>query len=132
MSKDRNVYAEIDGRLDRMEELIKQGKTDLVTAMRQLSEFREMVQQFTDGEVFGFALLEVIDPLLNSVESTSQPATREPIERQAKLLAADVIELGFDDDGHYDFHSIMELKTAARRLLTGVDEGPYTGRQAGA
>jgi hypothetical protein len=59
---DRNIWQVIDDRLDCLELHGQTGNAHAMTAMRKLAEFRELVHQFSDGETFGWAMLDIIDP----------------------------------------------------------------------
>jgi hypothetical protein len=79
---DKNIYAEIDRRLDKLESLGKAGCAEAVTALRQLAEFRQLVHEFSDGETFGWALLDVIDPLIAAARTGLQAITDDRVTVQ--------------------------------------------------
>jgi hypothetical protein len=126
------VHNRIEKAVALAEELIGAGRTDLVPVIRQLSDLDMCVREFSDGTVVAGLALRAIETLLDAIDCGPEaPASMPPDEftRRARLLAADVMQIGFDEQGHFEFHDIMACQVAARRVLTGVDEGSYTGRE---
>lgn len=122
-----------DDAIARIEALIEAGHTKLAPVLRMMIELQGCKRDFSDGNVIVGIAFNAIDRLLDGLEASapatpSAPMSADEFGRRARLLAANVMEIGFDEQGQFEFHDIMDCQVQARRLLTGVDEGPYTGR----
>ena len=127
----------IDALTDRLERLARSGRPELVTAVRRLTQVAgeldshglHMLGDDAAGQAAWIALQMsgVLGVLVAELERAhAKPAgTSLDFESRARLLCADLLELGFDEHGRWEFNDVMRAQHDARRILTGVDEGPY-------
>lgn len=126
------VSNRIEQAIERIEQLVADLYPEAASAIKPLCEANACLRDFDGAEVgAGFVLqaLEVILQVIGQPPRASTVMPQDEFSRRARLLAADVMEISFDDSGNFEYHDIMACQVSARRLLTGVDEGPYTGRQ---
>lgn len=137
--EDISVEKTIQEMTGRLEALVHAGHVTLVGAIRELATVQGSLNEYGlhmlgddaqgQAERMVWEMLHVLEPVVTALEEahrTSQESSaRDEFEKRARLLAADTMQLGFDDNGHWEFDDIMRIQHDARRLLTGVDEGPY-------
>lgn len=65
-------YQEIDALITDIEELVKSGDTGIVEVIRHLGDFKITMSEFSDGEMWGAAMLSIVRPLVETLKERRQ------------------------------------------------------------
>lgn len=129
----------LDQRAEELEALIQRGHTKLVGVLRAVVACKGELQGLEghggrdfviSGRIIANQLLRAVDSMIDHLENTPAQhgtAADDRFVDRARVLAADVMALATDENGEWPYHAVQRARHDARRLLTGVDEGPYSG-----
>jgi hypothetical protein len=131
----------LDQHAEALEALIERGHTKLVGVLRAVLACKGELQALegqggrdfvTSGNIIAKLLLGAVESMIEHLENAHTGDKHavphdERFADRARLLAADVIALTTDLNGEWPYHAVQRARHDARRLLIGVDEGPYEG-----
>lgn len=124
---EQTLNSRISSVIERIEQLVADGYTEAVSAIRPLAELPATIHAIGDSIDIGAGIaLQAVEVLLDVLEANKEPPVfnERPLgpggEQLARELAADLMELQYDDQHQsFDYDTVRDLQTKARCLLTG-------------